>query len=212
MALATTTLSVACSATDTIIKVASAASIATGRVLRIDSETMIVANNWVSGTTIPVLRGQDGTTTVAHVITANVTHGLASDFAAPPAGIAASVTYPAVRPRVVQSITATSTLTLPPAGQDTVVILNGTSVITLTVPVPTKDMDGQLLYIVSNGAAAHVLTFTSGLSGAGSSYDVVTINATAPAAFSFIACNALWMAVCGPAISGTTTNIAGAIA
>jgi hypothetical protein len=69
-------------------------------------------------------------------------------------------------------------LTLPPAGSDLVVILNGTAAITLTVPVPTKDMDGTELTIVSNGAAAHVPTFTGGVGAAGSSYDAFTFNST----------------------------------
>lgn len=210
MALATTTLSSAVAITDNTIVVASATSVAAGRLVLVDQEMMKVVQTYVSGTTVGVIRGQDGTVTAAHKVTANVTHGAATDFANPTAP--AVTTYPTQRPKVVTSITATATLTLPPASGDLVVVLNGTAAITLTVPVPTKDMDGTELTIVSNGVAQHLLTFTGGLSGAGSSYDVITINATAPAAFKFIACNALWMAICGPAISGTTTAIAGAIA
>ena len=92
------------------------------------------------------------------------------------------------------------------------VILNGTSVITLTIPVPTKDMDGCLLTIVGNGAAAHILTFTGGLSGAGASYDVVTVNATAPIAMQAMACNGLWMSFTAVPIAGTVTNITGTVA
>ncbi len=210
MALATTTLSAAVAASDVSIVVASAASVAAGRVLIVDQEIMKVASSYSSGTTIPVLRGQDGSVTAAHKVTANVTHGLASDFANPTAQTV--VTYPTVRARVVTSITATtSTLTLPPAGSDLFVVLNGTAAITLTIPVPTKDMDSCEITFASNGVAQHILTFTGGLSGAGSSYDQVTINATAPAAFRAVACNGLWLAVCGPAISGTTTAIAGVI-
>jgi hypothetical protein len=210
MALATTTLSTAVAATDTTIVVASATSVAAGRVVLIDQETMQVATGYVSGTTVPVLRGRDGTVTAAHKVTANVTHGLASDFSLPAAQT--SVTYPLIRSRQIISITATSTLTLPPSGEDLMVILNGTSVITLTIPVPTKDMDGCELSIVANGVAAHLLTFTGGLSGAGSNYDVITINATAPAAFKVVACNGLWLVYCGPAMGGTVTNIIGSIA
>lgn len=210
MALATTTLSSAVAVTDNTIVVASATSVAAGRIVLVDQEVMKVVQTYVSGTTVGVIRGQDGTVTAAHKVTANVTHGAATDFASPTAP--AMTTYPTQRPKVLLSITATpTTLTLPPASGDLVVVLNGTAAITLTVPVPTKDMDGCELTIVSNGIAQHLLTFTGGLSGAGGSYDVVTINATAPAAFKFIACNALWMAICGPAISGTTTAIAGVI-
>ena len=210
MALATTTLSSAVSVTDNTIVVASATSVAAGRMVLVDQEMMKVIQSYVSGTTVGVLRGQDGSVTAAHKVTANVTHGTAADFANPTPF--ALVTYPTIRARQLISITATSTLTLPSGGSDLDVVLNGTAAITLTIPVPTKDMDGTRLTIFSNGVAQHLLTFTGGLSGAGSSYDVVTINATAPAAFGFVACNALWMSICGAAISGTTTAIAGAIA
>ena len=114
---------------------------------------------------------------------------------------------------VITSVAATATLTHAPAGSDHRVILLGSSVITLTVPIPTADMDGDKLTILANdGAPAHLLTFTGGVAGAGSSYDVITTNGTAPMACEFVACNVLWLSVCGAAISGTTTNIAGAIA
>lgn len=210
MALATTTLSAAVGVNDVSIVVASATSMAAGRVLLIDQEVMRVGSGYVSGTTVPVLRGQDGSVTSAHKSGANVTHGLSSDFANPSAQTV--VTYPLERPVQVISLSATATLGLPNAGSDLRVVLNGTSVIALTIPVPTKDLDGSKLTIVSNGAAAHTLTFTGGLSGAGGSYDVITVNATAPAAFEFIAANGLWMVICGPAMGGTVTNIIGSIA
>jgi hypothetical protein len=210
MALATTTLSAAVSVTDNTIVVASATSVAAGRLILIDQEVMKVVSSYTSGTTVGVLRGQDGSVTAAHKVTANVTHGLASDFASPAAQT--TTTYPTARATQVVSITATSTLTLPTAGTDLRVVLNGTSVITLTIPVPTKDMDGTELSIVGNGAAAHLLTFTGGLSGAGTSYDVITVNATAPIAFKVIAANGLWVAYAAPALTGTVTNITGGIA
>jgi hypothetical protein len=210
MALATTTLSSAVAVTDKSIVVASATSMAAGRFLLVDQEVMKVTQDYVSGTTVNVLRGVDGTVTAAHKSSANVTHGLASDFAVPTPQTV--ITYPNQRAKQLISLSATATLTLPAAGSDLIVVLNGTSVIALTIPVPTKDMDGTELTIVSNGAAAHTLTFTGGLSGAGSNYDVITVNATAPAAFKFVACNALWFVFCGPAMGGTVTNIIGSVA
>lgn len=210
MALATTTLSSACGQTDTTIVVASATSIAVGRVIFVDQEEMQVSQAWVSGTTIPVLRGRNGTAQVAHKVTANVTHGVASDFSQPAGQVAVSLATQ--RPTIIQSYSATGTMVLPPPGCDLRVILNGTSVITLTVPVPTKDLDGCLLVITQNGAAAHTTTFTGGLSGAGSSYDVLTTNATAPTSVMAIAANGLWNAICAPAMSGTVTNLIGGIA
>ena len=209
MALATTTLSVAVAQGDKQIVVASATSFSPGRLVRIDGEMMQVAQNYVSGTTIPVLRGRDGTVQTAHVITAAVTHGLASDFVT---AAGATVTYPIVRPTRVVSITASSTLTLPNPGEDLRVILNGTSVITLTIPVPTRDLDGAQLVIISNGAAAHIPTFTSGLGGAGSSYDAITNNATGQFALVVYAAGGYWCIPQAPALTGTVTNITGGIA
>jgi hypothetical protein len=210
MALATTTLSSAVAVDDTSVVVASATSFDAGRLVLVDQEVMQVAQNYTSGTTVDVLRGINGTATKAHVITSNVSHGDATDFSTPAAQ--EIIGYQASRATVISSITATGTLTLPKAGTDARVILNGTSVIALTIPVPTKDMDGTLLTIVGNGAAAHTLTFTGGLSGAGTSYDVITTNSTAPIAFTAIACNGLWNSFVATPMAGTVTNITGTVA
>lgn len=211
MALATTTLASAVLAGDTVVNLTSATSVAAGRYMLVDQEVMRVVQSYVSGTLVGVIRGVDGTPTLAHKITANVTHGLPSDFALP--GAQSAVTYAiADRPIIVTSVSVTSTLVLPPAGCDMRVILNGTTVITLTVPVPTKDMDGCNLVIVSNGAAAHVPTFTGGLGGAGSSYDAITNNATGQMALSVYAANGAWCIPQAPALTGTVTNITGGIA
>lgn len=211
MALASTTLAAAIGASDGFLTVAAATSVASGRLMVIDQEVLRVGNGYVSGsTTVPVVRGQNGTAAVAHVITATIVHGLTSDFPAP--GFGATMMYSGTPVWERVSYTgATNTMVLPKAGVNLHVILNGTTADTLTIPVPTADLTGCRLLISSNGVAQHVLTFTGGLSGAGGSYDVVTINATAPASFEFVAVNALWQAICGPAISGTTTAIAGVI-
>ena len=208
MALATTTLSSAVAVDDTSVVVASATSFDAGRLVLVDQEVMQVAQNYTSGTTVDVLRGVNGSASVAHVITSNVVHGDATDFST--AASQEIVGYQASRATVISSITATGTLTLPKAGTDARVILNGTSVIALTVPVPTKD--GTLLTIVGNGVAAHTLTFTGGLSGAGTSYDVITTNSAAPIAFTAIACNGLWNSFVATPMAGTVTNITGTVA
>lgn len=211
MAFATTTLSSAVTVNDNSIVVASATSMAAGRLVIIDGELMQVAQSYSSGTTIPVLRGRDGTAVAAHVVTANVTHGLASDWGTPGAGSVTSY-QPAGRSRLVTSVTATSSLTLAPAGQDQLVILNGTSVITLTIPVPTKDKDGDLLWVVSNGVAAHVPTFTGGLGGVGAGYTALTVAAGANLCIVAIACDGAWNVPSAPAWTGTVTKVTGGIA
>src|SRR3954470_20566078 len=106
MALATTTLSSAVAQIDKSIVVASATSLSAGRLILIDQEMMQVAQDYVSGTTVNVLRGREGSAQVAHKVTAAVNHGFASDFANP--GPQAAVTYQVSgRPVVVASVTAT---------------------------------------------------------------------------------------------------------
>ena len=209
MALATTTASGAITQSATFITVASATSVAAGRLLKVDDEFMKVSQGYSTGTQVPVTRGEHGTAQRAHPTGVNVVHGDAADFTTPPFQTSPGLSYQFAR-RII-SLSATGTLTLPKAGEDTVVILNGTTVITLTIPVPTKDLDGCQLIIVSNGVAQHVLTFTGGISGAGATYDVITVNATAPAAFLFMACNGLWYSLATAAIGGTTTNASGVI-
>lgn len=217
MALVRTTLSSACAVGDKQIVVASATGFAAGYLLRIDGEVMLVAGNYSSGTTVNVIRGQQATYAQAHVSGAGVVVGTASDWAANVAPQTVTQ-YPMVRARLTApSITSTpatpAIADLCTPGSDTVVQLNGTSVIALTVPVPTKDMDGDLLYIASNGAAAHTVTFTGGLSGASSNYDVITINATAPVVLGpFMAVNSLWQACVAVPMAGTVTNITATVA
>lgn len=213
MALTATTLSSACGATDNSIVVASATGFAAGYKVKIDDEEMEVSKAYVSGTTIPVLRGRGGSAQAAHVTTASVyvgtNDGVTNNWPDPPAGTLGTANM-RIRPVVCVSYTgSTNTLTLPSPGCDLRVILNGTTADTLTIPVPTKDLDNCVMIISSNGVAQHVLTFTGGLSGAGTSYDQITINATAPASFQFIAIAGLWHEIVQP--SGTLTNIAGVL-
>ncbi len=208
-----TTLSSAVAIDDRSIVVASATDVGAGDFIRIDEEWMQVSKEYSSGTTVNVLRGVNGSVTAAHKVTAGVVHGSAADFTTNPDGTGEGVTLPAQRARRIISLTAAATLTLPKSGEDLFVILNGTSVIALTVPVPTKDLDGCALYIAGNGAAAHTATFTGGLSGAGASYDVITVNATAPVVLGpFWAVNGLWQASVAVPMAGTVTNVTATVA
>lgn len=212
MALTRTTLSSAVAVDAREIVVASATGFAADRIVRVDQEFFVVQKSYSSGTTIPVRRGQLGSKTAAHVITAGVVVGTAADDW-DASGYTAVNNPAAGRARIIESITAdNSTVSHPAAGTDHVVVLNGTSVINLTVPIPTTDMDGDRLMIVGNGTAAHVVTFTGGIGGEGSSYDVVTFNASGPVAIELVACNAVWLAITQPAWTGTVTNVVAALA
>jgi hypothetical protein len=93
-----------------------------------------------------------------------------------------------------------------------VAVILGTNALAMTIAAPTKDMDGSLLYVLGNAAAAHTIQFVGGLSGAGSSYDIITVNATAPIGLVAMAVNGLWETFSAPALTGTVTNIVGGIA
>jgi hypothetical protein len=213
MAFTKTTLSTAVAVSDKQIVVASATGFAANQLIKIDQEMMLTAKSYVSGTTIPVLRGQQGSATTTHVATANVITDATSEslWALPAAGGVTSW-CPVDRGVTIQSISATSTLVLPVDGSDLRVIINGTTIITLTVPVPTVDMDGTMLYIASNGAAAHIITFTSTLNNAGAGYTSFTNNASGTLAIQAMAVNGFWTCFSGPAWTGTVTKVVGGIA
>ena len=207
MALTRTTINGAITGNDTTIRVASATGFTKGSYLRIDNELLLQTGE-ASGTVIPVRRGQNGTAAVAHVTGAGVVVGLASDFPEPAAGSASPVTLPTQPNRMLTSYSASGAITLPDAGSDVVAILNGTSVLAMTVAAPTAEMDGCCLYIAGNGVAAHTVTFTGGLSGASTNYDVITVNASAPVLLGpFMAVNSLWQAAVTVPMAGTVTNI-----
>ena len=212
MALTTTTTSAAVGALDNFVNFTSVTSLVQGMFAKIDEEFVKIASSSTAlANPVQVIRGQNGTAQVAHVSGANATFGLGSDFNNP--NSATDVAYAlAGRRRKVLSYGASGAITLPLAGEDSVAILNGTSVLAMTIAAPGKDLDGSRLMVIGNGAAAHTIQFTGGLSGAGANYDVITVNATAPIAVEAIACNGLWIAVCSPAMTGTVTNIVGGVA
>ena len=208
MALTRSTLSAAVAINDTSITVASATDFTAGDLIRIDQEYMQVQQSYVSGTVIPVLRGRLMSAGAAHVITAGVIVGTqADDFDAPGAGVPGNSPIGG-RARYIRSITAdNSTVTLQQAGSDQVLILNGTAVINLTVPIPTSDMDGDILVIIGNGIAAHVVTVTGGVGGVGATADVYTFSATQKQAIQLMAANITWQAL-GP-LATATANVSG---
>lgn len=217
MALVNTTLASACGASDTVIVVASATGIVARAKVEIDGEIMQVIQSYdasTNGVNVPVIRGQEGTYAYAHPTSAKVRIGLSNDSGWG-SQVAQTVNqFPIATPaRQRTSYSASGAITLPQPGNDMVAIINGTSVCAMTVADPGTALDGSLLWIASNGAAAHTITFASGLSGAGSSYDVLTVNATAPVLMGpFMAVNGYWQAAVTVPMSGTVTNVTSALA
>jgi len=208
MALATTTLSSAVAVTDSSIVVASATSVAAGRLVLIDGEFLQVTQDYVSGTTVGVLRGQNGTVTAAHVASANVTHGAAADFTVPPPGN--PVLIPGVMTTTTTSYSAAGAIAFGVANL-TVAIINGTDALAMTLADPDSAEDGILLAIVANGKAAHSVTYTAGLGDAGSGYDVGTFDGSGQCSMLLVAANSTWVPLPSP-FSGTLTAIDVAIA
>jgi hypothetical protein len=207
MAINTTTLTSAVSVTDTVIAVTSATGFAVGNIVRLDGETMQVTKAYVAASlSVPVLRGVDGTVTAAHKNAANVSVELGSDLSGPPAQL--SVQWPNVRTRITASYSAAGAITLPTPGTDVVAILNGTTILAMTLANPTKDQDGDMLTIVSNGKAAHTITPTTPIGNAGAGYNKFTLAAGGQNAVTLIAANGIWVT---SLIAGTATNISATI-
>jgi hypothetical protein len=211
MAFTTTTLTAAVAVNDVIINVTSAAGFVANEYCKIEQEIFQVGKGYVSGLAIPVSRGQNGSVTAAHAITANVTVGLGSDFSAPTAPTV--VSYPPNRARVVRSVGTNVAIAGPVPGSDLVVLINGTvALTTLTIASPTKDQDGDMLYLISNGKAAHVVTYTTtGLGNAGAGYTALTMIVGSQQCIPLMAANGIWVHA-GGLLSGTLTNILTALA
>lgn len=196
-----TTLSGAVAVDQNTITVTSAAGCNPGMFCRIDQETLKVASSYVSGTTIPVLRGRDSSATQAHQSGAQVQFFQASDQPSPSPGqqyAGTPITSPS-RSRI--SYSASGAITLPSAGNDMDAVLNGTVALAMTIANPTLDMDGCRLAIFNNGVVAHTVTYTAGLGNVGATADVMTWKATQAQALVLIACGGFWVG---------TGNVAGA--
>lgn len=202
MAKTSTTLSSAVTVNDTSIVVASATGFAAGSIVVVDQEVMKVRQHYSSGTTIPVLRGRDGTAGAAHPATAMVTVMLASDLPTP-LSPQAIVQYHTQKPNVRTSYSTAGAITLPAPGTDATAVLNGTSVLAMTVAAPTADMNGCRLTIVGNGKAAHTVTVAGGLGGNTTNSDVITFNASQQGSVDLVAAGVAWQNV--DAVAGAAT-------
>jgi hypothetical protein len=174
----------------------------------VDGEFMQVTQDYVSGTTVNVVRGQNGTVTAAHAASANVTHGAAADFTVPSAGT--SNLKPGVIPFTTTSYSAAGAIAFG-AAQWTTALINGTGALAMTLANPDSSQDGLILAIVANGKAAHTVTYTAGLGDAGSGYDVGTFDGSGQCCMLLTAANSIWVPLPSP-MSGTLTAIDVAIA
>ena len=164
MAFATTTLSSAAAITDTSLVVASATSFSAGNRVIVDQEEMSVAQSYTSGTTIPVLRGQNGTVTAAHASAAAVAQGIgALDF--PAAGAQSTVDPPRLKATVnsqeltatgATGSTATVVVTPPPA------VLSVTGASGAGISLPKEAAIPGNYYILKNKMTGALNVYSSG--------------------------------------------------
>lgn len=211
MALTRTTASSAIGAGDTKISLTALTGLVAGMVIKCDGETMLVTSGYAGVNPVPVIRGQQATYASAHPSGAGVVFGLASDTAWSTPAPQTATQFPMVRARLVRSYTADGAIELPTPGSDMVALLNGTVQWDMTVAAPSVDQDGDLLYIVGNGKAAHTVTVTGGLGAAGAGYTVGTFDTLGQACIVLIAAGGVWVP-CPSPYSGTLTSIDVAIA
>jgi hypothetical protein len=206
MALVTTTLASAASASDQAFVLASATSVAEGRVALVDGEFVHITKAYVTGeVTAPVARGQEGTAAKAHASGAEFTHGEPEDWAQGPPGSFVPISPSPVFVRV--SYSAAGAIALPDAaGEIRIATLNGTDALAMTVAAPDEAVDGSILIIVGNGKAAHTATFTGGLGAAGSGYTVGTYATGGQGSLPVIASGGVWVPLVSP-LAGTLTGI-----
>ena len=210
LALVHTTNSASITTADTSIIVASATGFAAGYGARVGDEMMRVGGAYVSGTIIPVIRGQEGTLVVAHAVTTEVVCGTAADWSTP--GAQTTVQYPlAGRSRRLSTYGAAGAIALPTPGCDEVAIINGTAALAMTLAVPTKDLTGSILYIIGDGKAAHTVTAAGGFGAGSTGYTVGTFDTNAQCGITLMAMNSVWVTVSSP-LSGTLTGMDIAIA
>jgi hypothetical protein len=156
-----------------------------------------------------VLRGLDGAQGIAHPKTANVTVFLVSDLAGG-ASAQTPTQWPNLKGRRMISYSAAGAIALPNPGEDNIAVINGTSTLAMTLANPTKDMDGSMLYIFSNGKGAHTVTYTAGVGNGGSTMDVGTYNTTEATGCALMALNGFWV-LWANGIGSAGTQVAGVV-
>lgn len=209
MALANTTLGAACTATDKQLTVASATSILAGLYATCDGEVFQVTKGYTVGsTTVPVVRGLEGTVQIAHPSGAQIQfYRLGSDVPEP-GGALDTIAPLAGRGRYVRSITASQEFAPRSDAQDELILLNGTSVIALTLINPLQSMTGKVVTFAGNGIAAHTITYTTvGFGNVGATADLVTFGTTQANTFQMIAVGGFWLILGG--FGTATINVTG---
>lgn len=191
MALTTTSLSVACAASDLVLNVTSTTGFpAVGvfgsrQLMRVDFEDMLVDNVIASGVVKVLLRGYNGTPVTAHEILAPVsTSSVASDFLDVPVGY--NVSHPSnlddvltigVNTTFTAAGTAPTATTLPLPIKNTTYNITKATLAAITLISASAAQQGVKITFYGTVAAANTVTYTPGFNGDTTSSDVATFAA-----------------------------------
>lgn len=213
-----TTLGAAVTATAQSITVASAATIAAGQLIFVDRELMQVQTSYVSGTSIPVTRGVNGTRAYTHASGSQVWTGPANYFSqSEPAGNCLSTAEVAL-PRIVgqtgnvyqcsnsiwvryadggvhefsagsvQSYATSTAITVQPG----LSLLGSGGALSMTLAAPSAQQDGLVMNIFASTAQAHTITNTAGFNGGTTARDVCTLGGAIGDGITIVAFGGVW--------------------
>lgn len=215
MAFTVPTLAGALGANDINAYLSSLSGLVAGQTALIDKEAVKLLSIPASTTyPVPLQRGVEGTAVSAHALGAQVKVGAAStplqvgDFNQPSAGASSMAVLPGSYSRDFASYSASGAITLPKIGADMVAMLNGTSVLTMTLANPPAGSDGSRLVIIANGKAAHTVTYAAGLGNGGGTMDVATFSAASQMGCELMACGGFWVLI-GNGIASAGTQVGG---
>lgn len=200
MSFAATTVSAAVTATQTTITVASTTNITnpnfqTGAgitLIRIDQEFMLVTTVNTTTLIVNVVRGFNGTSSVAHVNGALVLSGIPSDFAGAPNEIfqSAVTTQQTEGNLIWPAVNLSGSTDAIPVTSGGFYVVKTAGVDAMTIATPTVSMEGFMFYISSDTANAHTLTAASAcFSNGTAATTVVTFKAFKGSNILFRVCN-----------------------
>lgn len=214
MAVTLTTLTGALGANDSAAYFAALTNLVAGDLGTIDHEVVrIVSVPAAASNPVPLLRGQEGTAQVAHPSGAQAKFGKGptaasvGDWQPSPAAATSLAAFPSTPAREVISYSASGAIALPRPGCDMVAVLNGTTILNMTVASPNMLADGSRLTIVSNGKAAHVVTVATGAGGVGGTADGFTFKADQTQGIEFMGVGTAWVALSGVAGAATLAGV-----
>jgi hypothetical protein len=209
MALTTTSLATACSASETMLAITSTSTgfpavgtVAENQLMTIDGEAMFVTGVPSAGYVTVRGRGSDGTAAVAHDILAPVnTSSNVADF--PAVAVGATTLRPVATDDIV-TVGQNGAIAVP-LKNTTVLLTKGSALATTTLGAPSKAQNGLKLTITSQTAYAHVITATTLLADAvsGSPHTTATYAAYIGASITLVADNGLWNIVAAVGVTVT---------